>query len=130
VEICHGVRIHTSTLVDGRKVPVSVYYVGRGKDGEARTSTKPHNAALMTEALAGLLVTKLTNTGHHAEVCELFCDENSTVHDDLVGLGEASAPPAAPPKSLAKLSDAIEACFEEGLTPLEVVNHCNKVVMG
>jgi hypothetical protein len=28
--------------------------------------------ALMTEALAEVLVTKLNNTGHHAEVCELL----------------------------------------------------------
>jgi hypothetical protein len=65
-----------------------VYYVGRGKDGQAQTSTKPHNAALMSEALAEALVTKLNNTGHHAEVCELLCDENSTIHDNMVDLGE------------------------------------------
>jgi hypothetical protein len=52
VETSYGVRVHTSTMVDGRKVPLSVYYVRRGKDGQVRTSTKPHNAALMTEGLA------------------------------------------------------------------------------
>ena len=57
---CYGVGLHSSTLVDGRKVPVSNYYVGPGK-----ASSKPHNAALMSEALAGLLVAKLNNTGHH-----------------------------------------------------------------
>ena len=88
METCHGVRIHTSAMVDGRKVPVSMYYVGRGKDGP-RTSAKPHNAALMTEALAELLVTKLNNTGHHAEVCELLADETSTIHDSLVDIGDA-----------------------------------------
>jgi len=72
-------------MVDGRKAPGSMYYVGRGKDG-LRTCSKPHNAALMTEALAKLLVTKLT--GHHAEVCELLCDETSTIHDSLVDIGE------------------------------------------
>jgi hypothetical protein len=55
---------HTSTIVDGRKVPWSMYYVGRGKDGQVRTSTKPHNAALMTEAFAEMFVTKLNITGH------------------------------------------------------------------
>jgi hypothetical protein len=41
----------------------------------------------MTEALAELLVTKLT--GHHAEVCELLADETSTIHDSLVDIGDA-----------------------------------------
>jgi hypothetical protein len=80
VETCYGVKLHTSAQVDGQKVPWSMYYVGRGRDGQMQTSAKPHNAALMTAALAELLVTKLTNTGHRAEVCELFCDENSTIH--------------------------------------------------
>ena len=84
MESCYGVRIHTSTMVDGRKVPVSMYYVGRGKDGQVQMSTKPHNAALMTEALAELLIIKLNDTGHHAEVCELLADETSTIHDSLV----------------------------------------------
>ena len=56
---CYGVRLHNSMMVEGRGVPVSMYYAGRGKDGQAQTSTKPHNAALMTEGLAELLVTKL-----------------------------------------------------------------------
>jgi hypothetical protein len=99
METCHGVRIHTSTMVDDRKVPVSNYYVGRGKDGP-QTSTKPHNAALMTEALAEALVTKLNNTGHHAEVCELLADETSTIHDSLVDIGEEAPPPAAAPTSV------------------------------
>jgi hypothetical protein len=93
VETCFGVRIHSSTVVNGRNVPVSNYYVGRGKDGQVRTSAKLHNAALMSEVLAGLLVTKLNNTGHHAEVCELLCDENSTIHDNMVDLGEEAQPP-------------------------------------
>jgi hypothetical protein len=52
---------------------------------------KPHNAALMTEALARLLVTKLTLNGHHAEVCELLADETGTIHDSLVDIGDAYA---------------------------------------
>jgi hypothetical protein len=43
----------------------------------------------MTQALAEALVTKLNNTGHHAEVCELLADETSTIHDSLVDIGEA-----------------------------------------
>jgi hypothetical protein len=57
-ETCHGVRLYTSTMVDGRKVPLSMYSVGRWRDGRMQTSAKPHNAALVTEALAKLLVTK------------------------------------------------------------------------
>jgi hypothetical protein len=92
-----------------------------------RTSTKPHNAALMTEALAGALVTKLNNTGHHAEVCELLADESSTIHDSLVDIGEEAPPPA--PTSLVELSKAIEECFRENLSPLQVLNYCNKSVL-
>jgi hypothetical protein len=114
--------------VDGRKVPWSLYYVGRGKDGQVQTSTKPHNAALMTEGLANLLLTKPNSTGHHAELCELLCDENSTIHDSLVDIGEA-APPVVAPTSLVELSKAIGNCFREGLNPSEVLNHCNKTVL-
>ena len=81
MQTCHAVRIYTSTMVDGRRVPWSMYYDGRGKDGDMETRTEPHSAALMTEALAKLLVTKLTC--HHAEVCELLCNENSTIDDSL-----------------------------------------------
>jgi hypothetical protein len=76
-----------------------MYYARRGKDG-LRTSSKPHQAALMMEGLAELLVTKLNITGHHAEVCELRCDENSTIHDSLVDIGEEAPPPAAEPTSV------------------------------
>jgi hypothetical protein len=41
-----------------------------GKDAQVRTSTKPHNAALMTEALAELLITKLSATGHQYRVAD------------------------------------------------------------
>ena len=86
MDTCYGVKLHTSAKVDGRTVPWSLYYVGHGNDGP-RTSSKPHNAALMTKALAGLLVTKLNLNGHHAEVCELLADETSTIHDSLVEIG-------------------------------------------
>src|SRR5258708_24456313 len=84
-----------------------MYYVGSGKDGQIQTSTKPCNAALMTEALAELLVTKLNITGHHAEVCELLADETSTIHDSLVDIGEEVPPPAAPPTSVVESSHAV-----------------------
>src|ERR1035438_1938094 len=129
MEAWHGVKVHTSTMVDGRKVPRSMYYVGRGNDGQMQTSAKPHNATLMTEALANLLVTNLNNTGHHAEVCELLCDENSTIHHSLVDIGEETPAPAPAPTSLVELGRAIENCFRQGLSPLEVLNHCNKTVL-
>jgi hypothetical protein len=129
METCYGIKLHTSAKVDGRQVPWSLYYVGRGKDGP-QTSTKPHNAALMTKALANLVVTKLNNTGHHSELCELLCDENSTIHTSPIDLGEEVQPPTPPPASLAELSKAIENCFHrDHLSPLEVLNHCNRVVL-
>jgi hypothetical protein len=88
MDTCYGVKLSSSAMIEGRKVPVSMYYAGRGKDG-LRTSPKPHNAALMTEALAELLVSKLNITGHHCEVCELLADETSTIHDSLVEIGDA-----------------------------------------
>ena len=112
-------------MVDGRKIPVSVYYAGRGKDGQVQTCSKPHNAALLTEVLAEALVIKLSST-HHCEVCELLCDENSTVHDNMVSIGEAPAPAAPAPTTLQDLSKAIERCFREGgLSPLEAMPGCN-----
>jgi hypothetical protein len=128
MDTCHGVRLHNSMMVEGRKVPVSNFYVGPGKDGP-RTSSKSHQAALMSESLAQLLVTKLNSTGHRAEVCELFSDENSTIHESLVDIGEQAPPPAAPPTSVAKLAQAIEDCLRQGLSPLEVLNLSNKIVL-
>ncbi len=120
---CHGVRLHSSTLIEGRKVPVLNYYVGPGK-----RSSKPHNAACMTEGLATLLVTKLNSTGQHAEICELLSDENSTIHDSLVSIGEARAPVVVP-TSLQELSRCIEQCFKDGVSPLEVLTHAAKTVL-
>ena len=73
-----------------------------------QTSGKPHNAALMTEALAELLVTKLHNTGHHAEVCKLLADENSTIHDSLVDIGEEAWSAAAPLTPVVESSNVIQ----------------------
>jgi hypothetical protein len=64
MQTCNRVKIHRFAQVAGQNVPWSTYYVGRSKDGQMQTSAKPHNAALMTEALVGLLVTKLNDTGH------------------------------------------------------------------
>ena len=71
---------------------------------------------------------RLNNTGHHA-VCELLCDENSTIHESLVDIGEETPPPVAAPSSLVDLAKAIEECLHEGLSPLAVLNHCNKTVL-
>jgi len=65
-----------------------------------------------------------------ATVCDLFADPDTVIYETLVDIGEESAPPAPPPTSLARLSQAIEDCFDEGLTPLEILNQCNKVVLG
>ncbi len=106
----YGVKLRTSTMVDGRKVPVSMYYVGRGKDGQVQMSTKPHSAALMTEALAELLVAKLNNTGDHAEVCELLADETSTIHDSLVDIGDAYGRVESPGN--ATLQELVDKSFQ------------------
>jgi hypothetical protein len=116
LDTCHGVRLLNSMMVEGRK------------DGQVQTNTKPHNAALMTEALANLLVAKLNGTGHNAEACELLCDEHSTINSSLVDLGESQAPVVVP-TSLATLAQAIEECLHQGLSPLAVLNHCNKTVL-
>ena len=111
-------------MIEGRKVPVSNFYVGPGK-----SCSKPHQAACMTEALANLLVAKLNSTGQQAEVCELLCDENSSIHDNLAFLGEAQAPVVVP-TTLQELGRAIENCFRrDGLSPLEVLNYCCRVVL-
>jgi hypothetical protein len=112
-------------MVEGRKVPVSNYYVGPGK-----ACSKPHQAACMTEALAALLVTKLNNAGHHhAERCELLCDDDSAIHDTMISIGEAQAPVVVP-TGLQELSKVIERCFrDDGLSPLEVLTHCCRVVL-
>jgi hypothetical protein len=123
MDTCHGVRLLSSTLIDGRKVPVSNFYVGPGK-----ACQKPHQAACMSEDLANLLVVKLNSAGQHAEVCELLCDENSTVHDTMVSLGEEAAPIVVP-TLLQHLAGSIESCFREGLSPLEVLTHCCRVVL-
>jgi hypothetical protein len=82
----------------------------------------------MTEICANLLVTKLNDTGHRAEMCELLCDENSTIHDNLVSLGEERAPVVVP-TSVQELSRCIEQCFKDGLSPLEVLTQAAKTVL-
>ena len=127
--MCIRDSLHTTARVDGRTVPWLLYYVGHGKDGP-QTSGRPDNAALMTESCANLLVTKLNNTGHRTEICELLCDENSTINSTLVELGEENPPPAPLPTTLQELSTAIENCFRrDHLSPLEVLNFCNKTVL-
>jgi hypothetical protein len=47
----------------------------------------------------------------------------------LVGIGEEVPPPAPAPTSIMELSKAIENCFRQGLSPLEVLNHASKIVL-
>jgi len=65
-----------------------------------------------------------------AEVCELFADPDTVIHDSLVDIGEEAPPPEQPPASVAELANAIERCFHDGLTSLEILNYCCKVVVG
>ena len=68
-------------------IEVIVEMDGDIRDTVQLVKTLERPPALMSLALAGLLVAKLNNTGHHAETCELLCDENSTIHSSLVDLG-------------------------------------------
>ena len=83
----------------------------------------------MTQGLAEQLTQKRNSSGMEATVCDLFADPETVIHDTLVGIGEEAPAPVAPPGSLQELSQAIEKCFRQGLSPLEVLNHCNKTVL-
>jgi hypothetical protein len=133
MQTCSGVKILTKkTMKDGDRewtIPSFVYYGGH-KHGQMQTTTNHYAATAMTQALAEQLVAKLNASGSVASVCDLFADLDTVIYETLVDIGEETPPPPAPPTSLGKLSRAIEDCFDEGLTPLEVLNHCNKVVIG
>ncbi len=62
-------------------------------------------------------------------VCDLYADPETVIHTSLVEINEEAPPPTPPPSSLQELSQAIEKCFRQGLSPLEVLNHCNKIVL-
>jgi hypothetical protein len=133
METCNGVKILTKKkMKDGDRewsIPASAYYAGH-KNGQMQTTTNHYAATAMTQSLAEKLTAKLNASGVEAVVCDLFADLDTVIYDTLVDIGEEAPPPAAPPTSLARLSQAIKDCFDEGLTPLEVLNHCNKIVMG
>jgi hypothetical protein len=125
---CNGVKLATKKkMKDGDRewsIPSFVYYGGH-KHGQLQTTTNHYAATAMTQTLAEQLTAKLNAAGMEATVCDLFADIDSVIYDTLVDIGEEAAPPPAPPTSLAKLSQAIEDCFDEGLAPLEVLNHCS-----
>ena len=84
----------------------------------------------MTQNLAEQVAAKLNASGLQATVCDLLADPDTLIHDTLVNIGEEAPPPVAPPTSLARSAQAIEDCFNDGLTPLEVLNQCNTIVLG
>jgi hypothetical protein len=130
---CHGVKTHaTRTVRDGNRewsIPTFSFYVGR-KYGRLHTTTNHCLAAPMTADLAECLAAKLNSQGMQAEACELFADPETVIHDSLVDIGEEAPPPAQPPGSIAEFVNAIERCFQERLSSLEILNLCNKAVLG
>ena len=132
MDTAYGVKIHaTKTMREGTRewsVPSYSYYAGR-RNGQQQTTTNHYQATLMTRALADGLVVKLTGSGLSATVCDLFADPEAVIHTTMVEIGETNPPTAPPPTSLARLAAAIEDCLHENLTPLEVINHCNRCVL-
>jgi hypothetical protein len=130
---CNGVKIHArKKMKDGDRgwtITHFVYYGGH-KHGQLQTTTNHYAATAMTHTLAEQLMAKLNATGMETTVCDLFADLDTVIYDTLVDIGEEAAPPAPPPTSLAGLEQAIELCFDQGFTPLEVLNRCNKIVLG
>ena len=129
---CNAVKIHAPKLmkVDGRQwsVPSVAFFTGR-KNGEVQASQKDYEALKMSRELAEKLVGKLTLAGLQAEVCDVYCDDDTAVMETMSDIGEDARPPALPPTSLQELSKAIENCFHrDGLSPLEVLNFCCRVV--
>jgi hypothetical protein len=133
MQTCNGVKIHAKkTMKDGERewsIPSFTYYAGR-KHGQLQTTTHHYAATAMTQDLAEQLAAKLNASGVDATVCDLFADLDTLIYDKLVDIGEEAPPPIAPPTSLARLSLAIEDCFEQGFSPLEILNHCNRSVLG
>ncbi len=130
---CSAVKLHATKLmkVDGRefKTPSVAFFTGR-KNGEVQTSQKDYDAVRMNQDLAEKLVTKLTLAGLQAEISDVYCDADTVVMETMVDIGEEARPAPPPPSSLADLSVAIENCFRrDGLSPLEVVTHCCRVVL-
>jgi hypothetical protein len=133
MKTCSGVKIQAiKKMKDGDRewsIPSFVYYNGH-KHGQLQTTTNHYAATAMTQNLAEQVTAKLTTSGIEATVCDLFADIDTVIYDSLVDIGEEAAPPIAPPTSLARLLQAIEDCFEQGFSPLEVLNYCNRSVLG
>jgi hypothetical protein len=133
METCHGVKVHAKKkMKDGDhewSIPSFTYYAGH-KHGQLQTTTNHGIATPMTLELAERLTAKLNATGMQAEVCDLFADPETMLHETLVDIGEEAPPLAQPPESIAELANAIERCFQDGLTSLEILNHCCKAVLG
>src|ERR1700744_4642229 len=125
MDTCHGVRIRaTRKMKDGTRewsVPSFSYYAGR-KNGQLLTTVNHCVATPMTAELAGELAAKLNSSGLQSEVCEIFADPETVIHDSLVDIGEEAPPPTQSPGSIAELTNAIERCFQDGLTSLEILN--------
>jgi hypothetical protein len=133
MQTCNGVKLlNQKKMKDGDRewsIPSFTYYAGH-KHGQLQTTTSHYAATAMTQNLAEQLTAKLKASGVEAIVCDLFADPDTLIHDTLVDIGEEAPPPAQPPGSIAELTDAIERCFQDGLTSLEILNHCCKAVLG
>jgi hypothetical protein len=129
---CSAVKLHATKLmkVDGREwsVPSVAFFTGR-KNGEVQTSQKDYDAVRMSKSLAEKLVTKLTQAGLKAEVCDVYCDDDTAVMETMIDLGEDIPPPPPPSNSIGELGKSIERCFKDGLSPLEILTHCCRVVL-
>jgi hypothetical protein len=131
MQTCNGVKIHTKkTMKDGERewsIPSFTYYAGHNHR-QLQTTTNHYAATAMTQTLAEQLAAKLSASGIEATVCDLFADLDTVIYDNLVDICEEAAPP--PRTSLARLSQAIEDCFEQGFSPVEVLNYCNRSILG
>jgi hypothetical protein len=105
------------------------YYAGH-RNGKMQTTGNHYAATAMTQNLAEQVGVKLIASGLEATVCDLFADPDTLIHETLADIGEEAPPLVAPPTSLAGLAKAIELCFDQGFSPVEVLNHCNKIVLG
>ncbi len=95
-----------------------------------------YDATAMTLALATELVDKLkADPQVSTEFCrielkERTIDEETVLLQHLWELGETAPPPKPAPTGIQELHRVIEKCFEQGLTQLEILNECNKAVIG
>src|ERR1700722_8607041 len=133
MQTCNGVKISAKkTMKDGERewsIPSFTYYAGHNHR-QLQTTTNHYAATAMTQNLADQVAAKLNASGLEGTVCDLFADPDTLIHDTLVDIGEEAPPPAQPPESIAELANAIERCLQDGLTSLEIFNHCCRAVLG